>query len=305
MTPTTYKKAKQIINDRRNKAQLASDNLLIMLRSNLAFANTEKAIRRLDTAIVCCDDPIQKQQLIDSQQPLKQKLADILSQYNLTVDDLQPKYSCKLCDDTGMVDGKACRCFQSAVKSVVLGNGSINLPNATFANSKEKDAHNVKVYDICNKLCDKLNDSQYRNILLVGMTGTGKTYLAASIANKLLDYGYEVMFVTSYKLNSMFLSNHITDIATRTQFLDNLCDIDVLIIDDLGAENHYNNVSIEYLFDVINERTLNNKSTFISTNLTPESIQDRYGDRLFSRLSDQQITLIMKLIGKDKRIVKL
>lgn len=94
-------------------------------------------------------------------------------------------------------------------------------------------------------------------------------------------------------------------IETRTQFLDNLCDIDVLIIDDLGAENHYNNVSIEYLFDVINERTLNNKSTFISTNLTPESIQERYGDRLFSRLSDQQITLIMKLIGKDKRIVKL
>ena len=83
--------------------------------------------------------------------------------------------------------------------------------------------------------------------------------------------------------------------------MENLLDVDALFIDDLGTENIYRNVTAEYLFVVINERIARGKQTFISTNLTLDSIRWRYDQRIFSRLMNKDLTFVYQLVGEDKR----
>ena len=76
---------------------------------------------------------------------------------------------------------------------------------------------------------------------------------------------------------------------------------DLLIIDDLGTELS-NSFTQAQLFNCINERLLEKKSTVISTNYSFEKIQQQYGDRIFSRLMDNYKHV--RLYGDDIRMKK-
>ena len=84
--------------------------------------------------------------------------------------------------------------------------------------------------------------------------------------------------------------------------MDNLTEVDVLAIDDMGTEQVYKNVTAEYTFQLLNERIARKKQTFISTNLSLADIRERYDERLFSRMIDQNLTFVAKLEGNDKRV---
>ena len=86
--------------------------------------------------------------------------------------------------------------------------------------------------------------------------------------------------------------------------LSPLTDCDLLVIDDLGTEQIYKNVTLEYLLSTISERILAQKHTIITTNLTPEELLDRYGDRLYSRLMDKRIGRAIKFPDTDFRLIK-
>ena len=77
---------------------------------------------------------------------------------------------------------------------------------------------------------------------------------------------------------------------------------DLLIIDDLGTEVT-NPVSVQFLFDIVNKRTVLSKKMIISTNLTMDGILKKYTDRLFSRLCES--FEILNFAGEDIRIQKL
>ena len=61
------------------------------------------------------------------------------------------------------------------------------------------------------------------------------------------------------------------------------------------------NITVEYLFLLVNERKESGKFTMFTTNLNGERTQERYGERVFSRLFDRSDTLTMRLEGKDLR----
>ena len=75
-----------------------------------------------------------------------------------------------------------------------------------------------------------------------------------------------------------------------------------LLVDDLGTEPMMRNITVEYLFLLINERMEAGLSTMATTNLTPAQIQERYGERVCSRLFDRASALTIKLEGKDLRL---
>ena len=64
---------------------------------------------------------------------------------------------------------------------------------------------------------------------------------------------------------------------------ENIYNCDLLIIDDLGTELT-NNATGSQFFSLINERALKKKPVFISTNLSLAELQERYTDRIFSRI---------------------
>ena len=81
-------------------------------------------------------------------------------------------------------------------------------------------------------------------------------------------------------------------------------DIPVLMLDDLGSEPLMQNITVEQLFHLINERQLRGLSTVISTNLTLKELRERYTERIVSRLNDPQNCEIIILEGQDLRKVR-
>ena len=64
------------------------------------------------------------------------------------------------------------------------------------------------------------------------------------------------------------------------------------------------NVTIEYLYLVLDTRLRNNLKTIITTNLTPEQVQDVYEDRVFSRIFNKQVSVVINMTGNDLRFKK-
>ena len=110
--------------------------------------------------------------------------------------------------------------------------------------------------------------------------------------------------MTAFGLNNTSLKYHTTFDNTKSSILEPLLTCDVLVIDDLGTEPINKNVTLEYLYLVINERQLAGKPTIITTNLTPDGVINRYGERIFSRINNKLISLNIKLDGQDMRLKK-
>ena len=59
--------------------------------------------------------------------------------------------------------------------------------------------------------------------------------------------------------------------------------------------------ALEYLFTLLNERMAGRRHTVVATNLTPVQLQERYGERVASRLLDRSLCAAIQLKGKDLR----
>ena len=156
-----------------------------------------------------------------------------------------------------------------------------------------------KVFDVCQSFV-KTFDTNFSNLLLLGETGVGKTFLSNCIAKELLDSYHSVIYLTAIELfkcfeNSDFNKGEDVEYQDVSYFID--CDL--LIIDDLGTES-YNSYTISKLFYVINERILRRKSVIISTNLSMPQLENTYSERIFSRLISAYT--ILRLFCEDIRV---
>ena len=294
--------AKRRLDERRRVAEEKCDEVLRNLRKDERWQAIEHNLRKAEVDFVMKEGESKKlaqKQIAD----LKKKRDAFLKARRLTSGDLLPHYACTKCGDTGYVNGNICECLQEEIRQLIISESNITNRDFTFENSTEKEKENVGVYKKVKKIC--LGESSESNVLIYGNTGSGKTYLLTACANLCADKGKSVLFLTAYSLNSMFLDAHLSNFATHQAIMDSLIDVDVLIIDDLGTENAYKNVTAEYFFSLINERIARRKQTFISTNLTLNDIRERYDERIFSRLVDKSSTFIHPLVGDDKRIKKV
>lgn len=150
----------------------------------------------------------------------------------------------------------------------------------------------------CEQYAEKYPNAATMDLLLMGQSGLGKTYLMHAIAKRLLERGFNVMMISAYS----FL-----DVARRAYFsgkqeeMDTLMDTDVLMIDDMGVEPLMENITIVQWFNLINERQLRGKGTVISTNLNVEELRRRYTERITSRLLDGKQCMILQFLGDDVR----
>ena len=139
------------------------------------------------------------------------------------------------------------------------------------------------------------------NLLFVGGTGLGKTFLSACVARTVADRGYSVVYETAAHLFAKLEQAKFSPNEDNRREAARFTECDLLIIDDLGTEMTNSFVSSQ-LFSCLNERKLRRKATIISTNLSLEELRDRYSDRVFSRItSDYELC---KLTGSDIRMLK-
>lgn len=288
-----YKKAIQQIRQRRKNDLLISESkLLDALRQHPELRKLDVEIRSLEI-----DQRIGKE--VDSKHlsQLKTKRNNYLKKLGISL-DTPPR--CNFCKDTGVFENKPCSC----VISLVTPSHS---PDFSFKNSDlsvfdKADRPKVeKVYEVMLTFCKSFPDTKAKNIVFLGRAGTGKTFLAACIANQLLIDGFSVVFVSAFGFVNQMLKYHTAPIEEKLLHISPLIDCDLLVIDDLGTENILRNVTIEYLYNVLNERIRLKKHILITTNLDQEGLAARYGERIFSRLCDKRSSSWIVLAEKDVR----
>ena len=139
------------------------------------------------------------------------------------------------------------------------------------------------------------------NLLFVGGTGLGKTFLSACIARAVADRGYSVLYESSAHLFAKLEQAKFTPSEEARREAEKFTACDLLILDDLGTEMPGQFVTAA-LYSLLNDRILAGKPMVISTNLNVDELARRYSPQIASRLHGGFQRLIF--VGADIRVLK-
>lgn len=149
-----------------------------------------------------------------------------------------------------------------------------------------KDLNNYECYvdeqkQVIKNLKDFIVDFSTENItnlIFCGAPGTGKTHLSISIAKEIMLKGFKSLFIPFYILMREIHKGKWNGLES----LNKLTLPDLLIIDEIT--DNLSNDEGDNLFQVINQRYFNLKSTIIISNLDQLSFKNCVGERIFRRL---------------------
>ncbi len=251
---------------------------------------------------------------------LERKKISLLLTHGLPENYLDMQYQCEKCKDTGFIGNEKCNCFKQAIADLMYSDSNIreiiarenfntfsfqyysdDIIDETTGLSQLSNMQKVVAY---SKSFIRHFHKKHDNLLLLGNTGVGKTFLANCIARDLLNRGYTVIYLTAFRLFDILEKhkfNKEEDGSAASNQFEYILDCDLLIIDDLGTEMN-NSFTNSQLYLIINERLLKQKSTLISTNLSLPNINSTYGERIFSRIVSS--FSVQRIVGKDIRLHK-
>ena len=274
------------------------------------------ASRVLAAALRQGRDPLPEiQRLKEENLSLQAERSTLLTELGLTEGDLENTPLCPLCGDTGYRGGELCRCLKAYYveeqrkelsKLLDLGGQSFDTFDTDWYDSqralgKTKSAreHMEWVYDTCVEYAHNFG-KRPANLLLFGRPGLGKTHLSAAIAREVSGKGYSVVYDTAGHVFERFEAQKFgRDEADRD--VERVLNCDLLILDDLGTEMTTAFVQ-SALYQIINGRLLEKRSTIVSTNLMPEAIAQRYSGQIASRIEGEY--QLLPFVGEDIRVLK-
>jgi DNA replication protein DnaC len=124
-----------------------------------------------------------------------------------------------------------------------------------------------------------------RGLWLMGDVGTGKTSLAMLVSKSALEAGRTVAIYSLPRLLARIRRTYDADAGEDSylDFFERLTSVDLLHIDDLGAEKRSDWV-LEQLYAIVDERYESQRSIVVTTNLDQAALEDQIGPRTVSRL---------------------
>lgn len=307
---TNYQKIKAEIEARRLAAIAKADDRNEMLRERsekireIDREMTSTGLKLFRAACVGADiEPIRERN-----NELSRMRAEALAELGYPEDYTDVHYSCEKCSDTGFVDGKMCSCFREAlIKENIKSSGMGTLiEKQSFEKfvidstlPEEEKARLERIVKTAKDYADHFSTGN-KNLVFLGTTGTGKTHISTSIAKRVIEQGYEVLYDTAQNIFSAFEEDKFrSGYGPYTPKGEKYLECDLLIIDDLGTE-FVTQFSTSCLYNLINTRINKGLPFIISSNLTNKQLLDTYDSRIVSRIIGSS-SLVFVFPGKDKR----
>lgn len=135
------------------------------------------------------------------------------------------------------------------------------MKNWTF---ERDDGTDAKISNAMRQYAGQFKEFYKNNIgvLLYGAVGTGKTFYAACVVNAVIEQGYSAKMTNFSRVLNMLQSTN-----ERQTYIDELCNYQLLVIDDLGVERQ-SQYALEQVYNVIDTRYETRKPLIITTNLS-------------------------------------
>lgn len=243
------------------------------------------------------------------------RICALLKKGGLPEDFLAPVYDCAVCKDDGFLyepERRMCACFEKALAKRMMdtlvgvqrGQTFEYFDISLFDDEEIDGISQKKMITAIRKRCEAFANeypdmkTATKNQLLCGTSGLGKTYMMNCIINRVAQRGYLPVYVSAYQL---------LDTARRAYFgnndslMENYLSAGLLLIDDLGTEPLFDNITVVQLFNLISVRQNAGLSTVISTNFSLDEIKERYTERVASRFGDRSLWTRLDFIGEDVR----
>ncbi len=238
------------------------------------------------------------------------KRKELLIKNGYPADYLDVPYTCKRCNDSGIYNGKLCECHLAILQKLSVESLSCSpiLAKSTFESfdlgyySSVKDAelgfsHREimgGVFAMLKNYAENFGPDS-SSLFFSGGTGLGKTHLALAIFNVLTANGYSVYYSSARKVIKRFQSEQYA--KDDTDFNEDINRNDLIIIDDLGAE-YETPFATSVINGLIDDAVLMCKPMIIISNLDKTAFEERYGERVASRLNTFEI---IQFFGTDIR----
>jgi DNA replication protein DnaC len=214
-----------------------------------------------------------------------------------------------ICDGSGLViDEKTntaydCRCRDQLIARAKARNLSAVIPrryrDVAFERPPVIDMDRDVVRttrDFADSIDEQLEAG--RGLWFMGPVGTGKTTLAMLVSKAALEAGRSVAIYSLPRLLNEIRDTHRAE-RSHIDLLDRLTAVDLLHIDDVGAERK-NEWVLEELYSIVNSRYEEQRSIVITTNIDDhDALCEQIGARTVSRLTE--MCQEMLLSGEDRR----
>ncbi len=171
----------------------------------------------------------------------------------------------------------------------------------------EKERSNILKY-IKDFLKKKVSGESVKGLYLSGSFGSGKSYILSALLNELSNKGFQTVNVYYPSLLQM-LKASFND-SSYDDILNEIMDAEILLLDDIGAENNTPWSRDEVLGTILQYRMDNDLTTFFTSNFTIDELENvlcetkNDSDAIKARRIIERIkylTVEDKLISKNKR----
>lgn len=177
----------------------------------------------------------------------------------------------------------------------------------TFANDDER---NKRATELLKQYCETFAEHRAQGegyILHSNQNGGGKTFLACAVANELIDKGYNVLVTNFLTLRDKLFEPRAFSFVNKVDFLNSLCAYDLVVIDDLGAEQS-TEFTLEVEYRIIDKLVDENIPLILTTNYTLAELRNEENitkRRVFDRIMGCCALLsIEQPNGKSRRVEK-